>query len=265
MNKNIYLTCTVSNTANVLLTLNGFPLHKGPLVKDYAAPSLINDVLVKGQNELSLSIIQDADNPDPDSSFVATIVVKDYSEEDYFTPESGELMPVYLPLDQGETEKDKVFSSEWTMNALVNASEKRYFLQADLDFSSLLLGPSLNVSDQDLFAYGEKLIELMRNADAQGFLKEYMPKLRTIAHLKGIIITDLLPMMSAQIAEISSLKLIEEIKAENIGIRRWCNDRIYEIFIKPNFNLIVTNEGTDGNVTLPVYVSLINGELKIVR
>lgn len=265
MNKNFYLTCTLSSTANVLLTLNGFPLYKGQLVKDYAAPSLINDSLIKGQNELCLSIIQDADNPDLSVSFVATIVVKDYSEEKYFTPESGKLLPVYLPLDQEQTQDEKVFSNEWTMNAVMNTGEKRYFLQNDLDFSSLLLGPPLKVSDEDLFAYGEKLINLMSNADTRGFVNEYMPKLRSIAQLQNVSITDLIPMMSAQIAEISSLKLIEEIKAEDIGIRRWCNDRVYELFIKPNYNLLVTNEGSDGNVELAVFVSLVNGELKIVR
>ena len=265
MNKNFYLTCTVSNTANVLLTLNGFPLHKGKLVKDYAAPFLINDALINGQNELNLSIIQDADEPDLGLSFVATILVKDFSNEDYFTPESGELLPVYLPLEKGQAEDKKVFSNDWAMNALVNSGEKRYFLQADLDFSSLLLGPPLEVSDKDLLAYGEHLIHLLRSADTAGFLKEYMPKLTTIAQLKGININDLVSMMSAQIAEISSLELIEEIQAESLGIRRWCNDRVYELFIKPNFDLLVTNEGPDGSIVLPVFVSLVNGELKIVR
>jgi hypothetical protein len=58
---------------------------------------------------------------------------------------------------------------------------------------------------------------------------------------------------------------ITDFKQDDIGLKPWCDGRIWEIFVKPDQEFF-KNKGLDGDInSIEVFVGMVEGSLKIVR
>jgi hypothetical protein len=260
-----YLFLTSDADINVQVLLNGFPLIQDALYKDIETPFLVNSLMIKGLN--TIEIIINAEQLENVINATANIKVqiKGYEKDEIVTPEDGHI----IPFIREEDEQDDRFAPFLVaaMNNVIHQNETLVFEQNQYDNANLLVGESLNLSEKDLKSYGESLIKLFAAKDVVGFVNEYKYKLPSLALDRGLTEDQLLPHLPTELQFIMGHKLVEAITNDGaeVQISSWCNGRLYELYISNDIPLITTVEGDDGVIEVPIFVSTVNGQIKIVR
>ena len=266
LHKYYYLNCIADN-CRLRILINGFPLEDCVIVRPENTLSILNEYLTGRHNELVFEIA-----PAPSSSSYGEEQaspelkggLKLFYEGEIVTPEDG----VVISLEKlEESRKRKVDSVEIGDAPLKDGRiVLRYlFDNEDFDFSGLFVGPPVQIEDDDLVDYAMRLVKLFEGKDVDGFMQEYEYKYNDLKIAFGPKADDE-SSLKAMMAEAMDLALEKSPSRQDIEIRRWANDRLVELSVKGERFLIATNAGEDGVSTeLPVFVSITEGKLRIVR
>lgn len=267
MTRYYYLDVTTNCDCQIALTVNGFPILFGNIYKNITFPTILNEYLVKGDNEFVMEWL-------PNNNFTEQIeinVIADlriFKEGEIVTPEDGESVEfTQIYPENSNNEPLQVIKTQFRQTSKTERVTRfaYKFYSEEYDFSSLLKGSSLNITKEELLAYALKLIDLFQAKDVERFFVECLPKTQDAINAFGKSETEYYSQSKELDAAAMALGLARVPKQAEIGVRSWCNGRIYELYIKPNYSLISTNQDNDGVMELHVFVSMINGSLKIVR
>lgn len=141
------------------------------------------------------------------------------------------------------------------------------FNQNDYNYANLLTGPPIAIPPETLIQYGNFLLDLFRQKNSRLFIQEMAPKIHHLSSSHGVSIGDISSQLQSLIVEMMQIGLDEEPEKPTleVKVRPWCNQRVYELYIEPDKELIRTIENDGGLMKMPVYIAAVNGGLKIVR
>jgi len=267
MNTMFYYLNIVAGLCHATITINGFPLENSEInYNNYNNQFLLNEFLI-GKNNLLIIEVSFASEQDIAliKSFQINGTLKQFFEGDVVTPEDGKI----IPLTKIVGSETKEVSSIGFGDEDINIEEKFIRLQYSFDndkynYSHLFCGNPININKDQLTNYGQKLINLFIQKDTYGFYNEYRNKANDMAIARGKTLKEVEPVVLELIEQAMRQGLIRI--PEQINVRSWCNDRIFELYVLPDRNLITTREDSDGmDFDLPVFITLINDKLKIIR
>ena len=267
MPKFYYLTCNTTQNCNVLITLNGFPLHQGILYKDINTPFIVNVYLISNQNTLSFELLpiepiqNDLNLP---SKVNIDVKLRSYEAGEIVTPEDGqvilltEVAPGNLTLPSSEVDVKLDFP--------LHSNIDYHFNQSDFNYAQLLVGQPQIVSTTELERYGHYLLELFRQQNIAQLMHELAPKIHHLSTSHGIATATINSELRSLILEMMQLGLDETLEYPLIvRARPWCNQRLFELYVEPDKELLSTKENEEGLMKMPVFVAAVNGGVKIVR
>jgi hypothetical protein len=193
--------------------------------------------------------------------------IKKYMPDDIIGPEAGELIGT-IDLSEGiEQKKVDVEINPLKLKDLFPLSQTIEFDNDDLSFRELLIDGKI-IDDKDkVLDYAEYLRDLLAKKDMERLFKEYEPKL--LDYKKAYEVPQFDDPADFFIEFMRGDFLpggpITNFKRNEIGMRKWCDGRIWEVFVLPD-NEFFTNTGLDGDINrVEVFVAMVNGSLKIVR
>ncbi|KPA17292.1 hypothetical protein MHK_002497 [Candidatus Magnetomorum sp. HK-1] len=266
MKTKFYYLNIISDPCNLNLTLNGFPLEKSVITYHYNNLFILNEYLVGKNNNLTIEIKFDPnDNLASINTFRLSGTLKLFFEGEVVTPEDGKIIPLKRLSSKEKIETQSIGFGEEN----INKEEKKIIIKYNFDnedynYSHLFWGNSVDIDNDQLIKYAEKIIKLFNSKDAVGFYAEYRNKVSDMAASRGKALKDIEPFLMEQIE--TAMKQGLSIIPKNISVTSWCNSRIFELHIPPDESLIITEEDKDGmNFELPIFVTLINGKIKIIR
>jgi hypothetical protein len=252
MEKKFYYLDLSANKCNVLGLLNGFPIYelKAPSMVNFAMP--INTALIGMNNQLSIAMTPASyEEPmnlatfDPMTMTVKG-AVKVYGEGEISAPKNGErILEINLVGSPG------TFSFD---NDLIN-------------FSSLFLNSPEIEEEEIIEKYALYLRYIFEKKDVELIMKEFDDKLRGIAFAFfedfSASQNDFRAFMENIFLPLEPNLAFDEF---DLRLRSWCDNRIWEIAIYPNRELLVSSPDDDGyEYAIKVFVAMVDGELKVVR
>ncbi len=137
------------------------------------------------------------------------------------------------------------------------------------NFSSLLTGNEIAVDNNLLKLYGIRLFDLCLRQDADSLTEEFIPKMidysKAYFQEEEILISGFKSFLENNFFVFPIER--KEIVSEDILIRPCCNKRIFEILILPNDPLLSSYSTEDRSMIyeIPIFVSIVNGQFKVVR
>ncbi len=251
-------------TARVLrfvCTLNGFPVVEEFQEGHFFQAPPVNHLLVSGENSLVVSFVPPlgVQEKTDDDAPMWEIKVKKYAADEFSGSEGGEVIAVFtpkdlLPLEQGGSSTGGV-------------SGKLLFNADGHDFQSPLLVGVVLEDEEAIRNYGRNLLSLVEKEEIDSLVKAFAPKHKDFEsayfETPGVSKEEFSNYLSSMFFPGEPAT---KIALEMIGVKPWCEGRVWEVFILPNSPLLTTN----GNDELPplsirVFVGEVDGELKVIR
>jgi hypothetical protein len=128
-----------------------------------------------------------------------------------------------------------------------------------------LEGPTIN-SEQRLRDYAAHLRSLVAREQAEALAQEFKPKLDDYSTLhpdSGKNFVEEFPQFLRE--EFFPGRPITGFDRSDVGVRSWCEGRIWELFVKPDQPFLKTKGGDGASNEIPVFVGEVDGALKVVR
>lgn len=208
-----------------------------------------------------------------DVSLVGTI--KKYSPEGVVAPGEGEVIKEFdfdaiVAKRQEELAKqfdptgagDETSMLEVTLPVQFSVT----FDNVGASFRERLMRSNEITDEERLRNYAEHLRSLVVKKSAEALAREFKPKLDDYSMLhpdSGKDFTKEFPQFLREV--FFPGQPIVEFERSDIGVKSWCEGRIWEIFVKPEQPFLKT-KGMDGKSNeLPIFVGEVGGKLKVVR
>jgi hypothetical protein len=254
--------CIVEVTANGLLLFRADAKHG--VGKSYP----FNTELVGNGNQVVITTIPtllDSGTISTTKDIIIKGTLKKYKTGETTGPECGELITT-IDFTNDITVKEAQAATPADLVKIFPLSQTITFDNEGVSFKNRLIDAP-KISDKTiLLDYAEKLRDILARKDLDALYKEYKPKLDdyVLAYpqefpaprewFDNLFGNDFFPG-----------EPITDFKRDKIGLRTWCEGRIWEIFIAPAQPLFQTR-GANGFISsIEVFVGLVDNNLKIIR
>lgn len=264
MNSFYYLSYCVDHDLDLLVTINGFPLRNGRVYGRITNQAILNEYLVNGRNRLCFQF-PGAGDAIGGGNALLDAGIKVFMEGEVVTPEDGRRVQLYPQQGGGESAPILFIQETAQPTSTEDASLCYDFRNDDYDFSARLNGPILSLEEAPLIDYAMYLIGLFERGNVGAFLDQYAAKAKDLAIAYGRPLDEVQSEVVELVMEAMGQGLAHVPGRDEILVRNWCDGRIYELAIKPNLSLINTQEGPEGSVEVPIFVSVIDRRFRIIR
>lgn len=253
--KPIYFIDIIAQSCSFICKLNGFPalIFNAEFLSNPAQS--VNQFLIGKNNRLDILIapINASEDINQQDDAISKIklsgTIKIYQPGDVSRPDGGSVV--------------NEFSFDGQLAGSVSFDNDFH------DFSSLLIGNEIKVSDQELKTYGLKLFKMFQDQDVDNLANEFQHKMFDYAKAyfqeENSFFKGFQDFIKNDFFKFPNDKTL--ITIDHILIKSWCNKRIFEIGITPNEPLLTSYAEEDESMVyeIVVFVALLNGELKVVR
>ncbi|MDD5673347.1 MAG: hypothetical protein PHC61_04235 [Chitinivibrionales bacterium] len=252
----------------VELTVNGLFIFRSDAKNGVSLNYPFNTELIGKGNSVTFTLYPTIlDNGLPSSYSDVTIqgTIKIYGENDITGPETGELIQRIDFTDVIEQRKmDAVTITDLTK--LFHMTKTFTFDNDGLSFRNRLLDAPVIKDEKLLLDYAEKLRDILAKQDIEALWREYKPKVDDYANAYPQEFPDSLQWFTDFFKnDFFPGGPVTDFKKDDIGLRSWCDGRVWEIFVKPAQKFFL-NKGLDGDInSIEIFVSLVDGKIKIVR
>jgi len=259
-----YLSYQVDRDYDLLVTLNGFPLLNGRAHGRIVNQAILNEYLVVDRNQLCF-VFPDAGDEIGGAGTLLTSQIKVFHHGQIVTPDGGTLVTLWR---QPASEQPGPLPN---IREIVRPSAREGFRlcyrfdNRDYDFSARLRAPAVGVPEAQLVDYALHLVNLFLRGDVGAFLDEYAYKTADLAVAYGRHTQEVQHEVYELVSKAMRDGLAHTPAREDILVRSWCDGRIYELAIKPGRSLITTIAGDEGAMDVPIFVTLIEHRLRIIR
>jgi len=257
-----------ANNCIIEITVNGLFLARSDAKNGSSLNYPFNTELIGKGNTVSITAIPTLLDSGAISLFSDVVIngaLKKYQPGDITGPESGEIIAA-IDFEEVKSEKSKDVTGLAALAALFPLQKSYVFDNETLDFKNRLVDAPVISDKEKLFDYGIFLRNLLERQDLNGLCKEFEPKLKDygitypndlpdpIKWFKDFMTTDFFPGGP-----------ITGFSRDAIGLRSWCDGKIWELFIKPTTQFF-SNRGDDGDInSIEIFVGLVDDQLKIIR
>lgn len=250
------------------VTVNGLLLFRKNAPAGCSMTCPINTELVEKDNIVTISllptIIENGQLSRPEDIDISG-TIKRYEAGDITGPEFGELIASIDFTDV--VARSQIDSFTITDPAKLFPLTKQFvFDNEEISFRDRLLNAPVIKDEALVLSYAEHLRELLERQDLESLFLEYKPKLDDYAIAYPLQFPDPKKWFVDFFRDdFFPGGPITEFKREDIGLKAWCDGRIWEIFVKPAQKYF-KNKGLDGDTnSVEVYVGMVDGKLRIVR
>jgi len=234
--------------------------------------------LVGENNEVTIQIAPD----ELDSGEVSTVsdvtlvgTIKTYSSDGVVAPEKGDVLKEF-DFDKIVAQRQEELAEQFDPTGVegepsppevtLPIEHSFTFDNTGASFRERLLEGTEITDEQRLRDYAERLLSLVSEKQAEALAQEFKPKLNDYSTLhpdSGKNFVEEFPTFLRE--EFFPGRPITEFGRSDVGLRSWCEGRIWELFVKPDQPFLKT-KGVDGTSNeIPVYVGAVDGRLKVVR
>ena len=250
------------------LTVNGLILFRADAKNGSSMTYPFNTELIGKGNEIKITVyptLLDNGLPSSYSDVTITGTIKTYGENEITGPEGGQLVQ---RIDFSDVVAQKQIQAETTadLSKLFPMLKSFVFDNEGLTFKNRLIDAPVIKNEKLLLDYAEKLRDIIAKQDIDALWVEYKPKVDDYALAYPQEFPDPLSWF------IDFFKNdffpggpITNFKRGDIGLRSWCDGKVWELYVKPAQKFFV-NQGLDGDInSVEVYVGMVDGKLKIIR
>ena len=265
---NIYSFEVFANKCIVEITINGLFIFRTDAKNGTSLNYPFNTELIGKGNEIKITAyptLLDNGLPSSYSDVTITGTIKTYGENEITGPEAGQLVQ---RIDFSDVVAQKQMQAEMItdLTKLFPMSKSFTFDNEGLSFKNRLVDAPVIIDEKLLLDYAEKLRSILAKQDIEALWAEYKPKIDDYALAYPREFPDPLNWF------INFFKNdffpggpITNFKKGDIGLRSWCDGRVWELYVKPAQKFFV-NQGLDGDInSVEVYVGMVDGKLKIIR
>jgi hypothetical protein len=250
------------------VTTNGLPIFRKNAPMGCSMTYPLNTELVKKDNIVKVTLwpaILENGQPSRLEDITITGTIKCYQADDITGPESGKLLARIDFRDVIALGKARALSLT-DPSKLFPLSKEFKFDNEEHSFRNRLLDAPIITDEKMLLTYGEKLRDILARHDIEALYNEYKPKLDDYVTAYPQEFPDPKQwFINLFKDDFFPGGAITEFKREDIGLRSWCEGRVWEIFVKPD-QWFFKNKGLDGDINrIQVFVGMVDGGLKIVR
>jgi len=261
--------------------VNGLPLSDNDAKAGAAFGSPFNANLVGKDNQVRIVVL-----PTPyDSGEVSTLedvvvlgAVKKYGPDEIAGPESGDVIARFDFAEVIEKRKKEQEERLGSVGA-ISPEEREALLMVTFPlehtisfdnegpaFPNRFLEADIIDDEERLLRYAKQLLALMKNREAEGLYREFKPKMDDYNVAYPTEATDDAVAFPQFLQEqFFPDGPITKIEKEEIGLRRWCEGRIWELYVKPDQALFSTSGLNAQDFEIQVFVGLDHEELKVIR
>jgi hypothetical protein len=254
--------CIIEVTANGLLLFRADA--KNGVGKNYP----FNTELVGKGNEVVITAIPtllDTGAISTTKDIIIKGTLKKYRSNETTGPESGE--PIAgIDFANIFAAKENEAASPADLVKIFPLSHKISFDNEGVSFRNRLIEAPVIKDKAVLLDYAEKLRDILARKDIEALYKEYKPKMDDYI----LAYPQEFPSPREWFDNLFGNNFfpgepITDFKSDNIGLRSWCEGRIWEIFVNPAQPLFRTR-GANGIISsIEIFIGLVEKSLKIVR
>lgn len=241
MEQEFYYLKVSSSNAEVTCLLNGFPVY-WISSKGQVANQLPVNLALTGKDNKLLVFVKALDENATVKGSVALY-------------KSGEVVA---------TDDERANVAEFTIDASREQERQITFDNEQFDFTEIIKNTPV-VTDTALFReYGMKLKAMVDQRDIDKLLEHMAPKVRDYAVAYSVPEETIRESLKQSFTGDMFNVAWDEVRSEDITPVAYCDGRIWELTTLSGHPLFYAAT-EEGEISLPVYVAEVNGELRVVR
>lgn len=263
-----YYVEVFANNCIVEITVNGLFLARSDAKNGSSLNYPFNTELIGKGNTVTITAYPTLMDSGIISLYPDVVIngaLKKYQSGDITGPETGEIIDA-IDFEEVKNEKSGGAKNIADLAALFPIQKSYVFDNDTLNFKNRLVdAPVINDKDK-LLDYGVFLRNLLERQDLDKLCAEFEPKLKDY----GITYPQDLPDPIKWFKDFMKNDFfpgdpITDFNRDAIGLRSWCDGRVWELFIKPTMKFF-SNRGEDGDINeIEIFVGIVENQLKIIR
>jgi hypothetical protein len=250
------------------IAINGLFIFRSDAKNGTSLNYPFNTELIGKSNVIAVSLlptILDNGLPSQIADIKMAGLVKKYEPGAITGPESGDLI-LRFSIQDAVAQLEAQASMGADITTLFPIKKSFSFDNEELSFKNRLVDAPIIKDEKAVLDYAEKLRDIIAKQDREALWTEYKPKVDDYALAYPQEFPDPLNWF------IDFFKNdffpggpITNFKRGDIGLRSWCDGRVWELFVKPAQKFFL-NQGLDGDInSVEVYVGMVDGKLRIIR
>jgi len=264
----IYSLEVFASKCIVEITINGLFIFRADAKNGTSLNYPFNTELIGKGNEIKITAYPTLlDNGLPSSYSDVKILgtIKIYGENEITGPGAGQFVQ-RIEFSDVLAQRQMQAETITDLTKLFPMSKSFTFDNEGLSFKNRLVDAPVIKDEKILLDYAEKLRDIITKQDLEALWAEYKPKVDDYALAYPPEFPEPLNWFTDFFKnDFFPGGPITNFKRGDIGLRSWCDGRVWELFVKPAQKFFV-NQGLDGDInSVEVYVSMVDGKLRIIR